>query len=71
MKKKSKPITPKEEDTYLTPVELSKRLKVHVRTLSNWRDRSYGPRFKKLGHSIRYPVKAVLDWELKPGGKRA
>lgn len=53
---------------YFTPKELSERFKIHPGTLANWRLRGFGPRYKKIGRAVRYPAKAVLDWELKHWG---
>lgn len=33
-----------------------------IRTLNTWRCRGGGPRFLKLGRSVRYRRRAVLEW---------
>lgn len=33
-------------------------------TLANWRSRRCGPRFVKIGGTIRYPLDAILQFEL-------
>jgi len=35
---------------------------VSICTLTTWRCRGGGPRFLKLGKSVRYRRRAVLDW---------
>ncbi len=46
----------------LTASELAVLLGKSVRTLANWRCARIGPRFVKLGNSVRYPVADVEDW---------
>lgn len=48
---------------HLTPEELAERWSVKEGTLANWRVRSYGPKFLKLGGLIRYPLNEVERWE--------
>lgn len=52
---------------YLTPDELSRRFRnrVSVRTLANWRCLGIGPRYRKIGGRILYPVDEVEAWEEK------
>lgn len=54
-----------DEQTYLTPDELSKRYRgrVAVRTLANWRCLGVGPRFSKIGGRILYALTDIQDWE--------
>lgn len=47
----------------LTPSELASRLSVSTKTLANWRVRGEGPKFKKIGASVRYDARAVAEWE--------
>lgn len=35
---------------------------VSIKTLNTWRCRGGGPRFLKLGRSVRYRRRAVLQW---------
>lgn len=65
MKKQSLP-----NDEYLTSADLAARWKLHPGTPANWRNREkpFGPRFRKIGRAIRYPLKAVIEWELKHWG---
>lgn len=50
---------------YLTPAELSVRLRgtVTTGTLANWRSRGTGPRFIRAGKGILYPLDEVVAWE--------
>lgn len=54
-----------EPPQYLTPEELSRRLRgaISVRTLANWRCVRQGPRFTKAGGKILYPLAEVILWE--------
>ena len=46
----------------LTPSELGLMIGKNERTLANWRSARSGPRFVKLGNSVRYPVAEVREW---------
>lgn len=50
---------------YLTPEELSQRFRgrVAVRTLANWRCLGVGPKFRKIGGRILYPINEIEAWE--------
>ena len=52
---------------YLTPAELAARLQgaVNVKTLANWRcgATKRGPRFRRFGNKILYPIDGVELWE--------
>ena len=50
--------------TLLTPADVSKRLRVPLSTLANWRYRNQGPEYTKVGRNVRYPEDA-LDRFLK------
>jgi hypothetical protein len=54
-------------DQVLTPVELSRRLGVHIQTLQAWRDNragySRGPRYFKLGKYVFYRLEDVEEFE--------
>lgn len=43
-----------ELDEVLTPKEAAAALKVHIATLGNWRVEGSGPRFTRVGRSVRY-----------------
>jgi hypothetical protein len=45
--------------------ELADRWRVSTRTLQRWRAENFGPRFTRIGGSIRYVVADVLDYELR------
>lgn len=53
----------------LTPVELAKRWRMDVRTLSNWRTQGKGPPFIKIGKGrngkILYRLVDIKDYEDK------
>lgn len=49
-------------DTWLTRAELADRLKVAEKTLAQWGSRK-GPRFAKIGGSVRYRMSDVIAWE--------
>ena len=46
----------------LTPSELGRMIGKSERTLANWRCARIGPRFVKLGNSVRYPSADVREW---------
>ena len=54
-------------DRVLTPVQVARRLGVHITTLQAWRDGSYGyrrgPRFFKLGRYVFYRLEDVEEFE--------
>lgn len=54
---------------FLTPVELAKRWRMDVRTLSNWRVKGRGPVFLKLGEGrntrVLYREDDVIEFENK------
>jgi hypothetical protein len=53
-----------EVDQVLTPVELSRRLGVHIQTVQNWRDNGRGgPRYFKLGRYVFYRLEDVEEFE--------
>lgn len=57
----------KSGEALLTPAELSDRWQITEKTLAQWRWRSIGPRYIKLGGgrggSVRYPMAAVEAYE--------
>ena len=46
----------------LLPSELARMIGKTERTLANWRCARIGPKFVKLGNSVRYPVAEVREW---------
>lgn len=54
-------------DRVLTPVQVARRLGIHITTLQAWRDGRYGycrgPRFFKLGRYVFYRVEDVERFE--------
>lgn len=46
----------------LSPSSVAALLSVDERTLSNWRYRSSGPAFVKVGARIAYPLDALSDF---------
>lgn len=48
---------------YLTTKDLASRWGIHPGTLENWRQKKYGPRYIKIGRSVRYLIRAVEAWE--------
>jgi hypothetical protein len=49
----------------LSSSDLSKRWKMSVGTLANWRNQKTGPSFLKLGSRVVYKLKDVEKFELK------
>jgi hypothetical protein len=52
----------KDPDDLLNEVEASDILRISVRTLQSWRCKGIGPRFTRIGRSIRYRRGNLLDW---------
>jgi len=50
------------EDRLLTETEAAKVLRISVRTLQGWRVDGGGPRFLKIGRSVRYRYSALRDF---------
>lgn len=50
---------------YLTPAQLCARWlgRISEKTLANWRSGKKGPRYKRFGSRILYPLDGVEDWE--------
>lgn len=42
--------------------EAAQFLRVSIRTLQSWRVSGRGPRYIKLGRSVRYDRKTLIDW---------
>ncbi len=48
---------------FLTPIEVSRRWQISLRTLEGWRYKGIGPTWSKLGSKVRYSREAVLRFE--------
>ncbi|HID73197.1 TPA: helix-turn-helix domain-containing protein, partial [Candidatus Micrarchaeota archaeon] len=44
-------------------MELAERYAIHERTVANWRTTGFGPKFVKIGSSVRYRESDVKAWE--------
>ena len=51
----------------LTEKDLAELEGVSVRTLQKWRQRGCGPRFRKVGTLVRYPVAWIREWRESTG----
>jgi len=49
---------------YLTESQAAARLGFSPKTLRNWRARSEGPNFLRLGSSVRYHVETLDRWAM-------
>jgi predicted DNA-binding transcriptional regulator AlpA len=55
----------------LTTDEVAERWRMSGRTLERWRSERYGPRYVRLGGTIRYRLDEIEAYEsrhLRPGG---
>jgi len=50
------------EHTFLTPEELADSLDVKLSRVTGWRKSGDGPKFVKLGKTVKYKVAAVDAW---------
>ena len=51
-------------EEYLTEKEVSKRLRIKVKTLQSWRQSGLkGPKYCKFGSAVRYPLSSVIAYE--------
>lgn len=57
--------------TFITPTQLSKRWVISEQALATMRWRGEGPTFIKIGARVRYPLDAVLEFELSARGGEA
>jgi predicted DNA-binding transcriptional regulator AlpA len=56
-------------ETLLNERQLSRVIGVSVGTLRLWRSEGKGPRFRKVGHLVRYVPSDVNGWlKLRPTG---
>lgn len=46
----------------LTQAEVAEQLKVSPRTMEAWRVAGFGPRFVRVGRSVRYSQEEVTRW---------
>jgi DNA-binding transcriptional MerR regulator len=54
-------LPPYQTSAWLRPREVAELLKVSVRTLVRWRHIGIGPKFIRLGGTVRYSVSSVLE----------
>ena len=47
----------------MTAEDVSKRTKIPIRTLSQWRYLGKGPAYIRLGNHVRYRPEAIDEWE--------
>lgn len=48
---------------YFTPDQVAERYQVSEATLKEWRYKGTGPEYVRLGRHVRYPAKALEEWE--------
>jgi len=48
---------------YFTPDQIAERYQVSEATLKEWRYKGTGPEYVRLGRHVRYPAKALEQWE--------
>ena len=46
----------------MTEQQLADALQMHPQSLADWRHRSSGPRYVKLGRCVRYRIADVEEW---------
>lgn len=51
------------DDRFLSSRELAKRWGISIDTLRNWRYLDKGPEYTKVGHSVRYRMSDVVEYE--------
>ena len=49
-------------DRFLRPREAAELLSSSTNTLNYWRVQGVGPRYHKIGHSVRYLLSDVMAW---------
>jgi hypothetical protein len=52
-----------ENNIYFNQTDLSRRWKLSVRTLEQWRFLGKGPRYTKIGNCVRYLIDDIEDYE--------
>lgn len=52
-----------EQNSAYTPKQLAERWSLNVGTLANMRCAGTGPRYFKIGKTVRYPLQRVLEFE--------
>jgi predicted DNA-binding transcriptional regulator AlpA len=50
------------DDALLTDADLARRLQVDQRTLARWRALGTGPKYVRLGRTVRYAVEDLQAW---------
>lgn len=53
---------------FYTPPEVADLLRLTVETLSNWRQRRYGPAFVKFGRKVLYSEESLQQYIQKATG---
>lgn len=48
---------------YFDEKDLAKRWGMSVKTLQNWRTKGIGPKWEKIGRSVRYRLRVILAYE--------
>ena len=48
---------------HLTEHEVAERFALSVKTVRDWRLTGYGPRFRKFGRAVRYPLAEIEKFE--------
>lgn len=59
MSESNKQLTPKK---LLTPQQFADRVGISVNTANCWRNLKRGPRFIKIGKSVRYSEEDIMEW---------
>jgi len=66
---KPKTGTLREAVDFLNENQVAQRLGVSIATVRRWRSLNIGPRFRKIGVSVRYPTDDLNTWiEAQPSG---
>jgi len=53
------------ESPFLTPKETAAFLRLSVRALENYRANGGGPRYRKHGNKVVYPLENLIAWSKK------
>jgi predicted DNA-binding transcriptional regulator AlpA len=51
-----------DEVRYLKPIQVSERIGISVKTLSNWRVSGKGPKHVQVGRGVKYPSDLLDQW---------